>query len=407
MRNALAYIRKKLYLCTKIWVHMATENKIVKAESIQTERFDYLRLLAQVKKRVQLAQQRAIYSANDEVLRMYWDVGHILSDAQKQIGWGNGALKRLSVDMRNDYPEIKGFSVRNCQCMIQFYEEYNQELTLPKDSDIIAQLPIAQLEKANTQPAVAQLPKYNFSLPIIHLPWTHNIILIQRVKDIQARYWYMVQSITNHWSKDFLIDAIKMDYYKQHGALANNFDSALPQSEAEEVKSMLKDPYLFDMLTFTEKFDERDIELGLVREVEKFLLEMGTGFAFMGRQYHLEVSGDDYYIDLLMYNTFMHRYMVIELKNTEFMPEYIGKLNFYCSAVDNILCREGDNKTIGLLLCRTKDKIKAEYALRDINKPIGVSDYEIGNVLPKDMRSSLPSIEDIERDLSDSTEDTE
>lgn len=375
--------------------------------TIQTERFDYLRLLARVKKRVQLAQQRAIYSANDEMLRMYWDVGHILSDAQKQIGWGNGALKRLSADMRNDYPEIKGFSVRNCQCMIQFYEEYNQDLTLPKDSNLIAQLPIAQLEKANTQPAVAQLPKYNFSLPIIHLPWTHNIILIQRVKDIQARYWYMVQSITNHWSKDFLIDAIKMDYYKQHGALANNFDVALPQPEAEEVKSMLKDPYLFDMLTFTEKFDERDIELGLVREVEKFLLEMGTGFAFMGRQYHLEVSGDDYYIDLLMYNTFMHRYMVIELKNTEFIPEYIGKLNFYCSAVDNILCREGDNKTIGLLLCRTKDKIKAEYALRDINKPIGVSDYELGNVLPKDMRSSLPSIEDIERDLSDPVEKTE
>ena len=375
--------------------------------TIQTERFDYLRLLARVKKRVQLAQQRAIYSANDEMLRMYWDVGHILSDAQKQIGWGNGALKRLSADMLNDYPEIKGFSVRNCQCMIQFYEEYNQELTLPKDSNLIAQLPIAQLEKANTQPAVAQLPKYNFSLPIIHLPWTHNIILIQRVKDIQARYWYMVQSITNHWSKDFLIDAIKMDYYKQHGALANNFDVALPQPEAEEVKSMLKDPYLFDMLTFTEKFDERDIELGLVREVEKFLLEMGTGFAFMGRQYHLEVSGDDYYIDLLMYNTFMHRYMVIELKNTEFIPEYIGKLNFYCSAVDNILCREGDNKTIGLLLCRTKDKIKAEYALRDINKPIGVSDYELGNVLPKDMRSSLPSIEDIERDLSDPVEKTE
>lgn len=378
------------------------------AETLQqTERFDYMHLLARVKKRVQLAQQRAIYSANDEILRMYWDIGHILSNAQKQIGWGNGALKRLSVDMRNDYPEIKGFSVRNCQCMIQFYEEYNQELTLPKDTNIIAQLPIAQLEKANTQLPVAQLPKYNFSLPIIHLPWTHNIILIQRVKDIQARYWYMVQSITNHWSKDFLIDAIKMDYYKQHGALANNFDLALPQPEAEEVKSMLKDPYLFDMLTFTEKFDERDIELGLVREVEKFLLEMGTGFAFMGRQYHLEVSGDDYYIDLLMYNTFMHRYMVIELKNTEFMPEYIGKLNFYCSAVDNILCREGDNKTIGLLLCRTKDKIKAEYALRDINKPIGVSDYELGNVLPKDMRSSLPSIEDIERDLSDSTDDIE
>lgn len=371
------------------------------------EHFDYLRLLSQVKLRVRLAQQRAIYSANDEMLRMYWDIGHLLSEAQKQIGWGNGALNRLSVDMRNDYPEIKGFSVRNCQCMIQFYNEYNQELTLPKDASPITQSSVAQLPRQKTQLSVAQLPKYNFTLPILHLPWTHNIILIQRVKDIKARYWYMVQTITNHWSKDYLADAIKQDYYKRHGALANNFDMALPQPEAEEVKSMLKDPYLFDMLTFKDKFDERDIELGLVKEVEKFLLEMGTGFAFMGRQFHLEVSGEDYYIDLLMYNTFMHRYMVIELKNTEFIPEYIGKLNFYCSAVDDILCREGDNKTIGLLLCRTKDKIKAEYALRDINKPIGVSDYELGNMLPKDIRSSLPSIEDIERDLSEPTDSIE
>lgn len=370
------------------------------------EHFDYMRLLSQVKLRVRLAQQRAIYSANDEMLRMYWDIGHLLSEAQKQIGWGNGALNRLSVDMRNDYPEIKGFSVRNCQCMIQFYNEYNQELTLPKDASPITQSSVAQLLRQKTQLSVAQLPKYNFTLPILHLPWTHNIILIQRVKDIKARYWYMVQTITNHWSKDYLADAIKQDYYKRHGALANNFDMALPQPEAEEVKSMLKDPYLFDMLTFKDKFDERDIELGLVKEVEKFLLEMGTGFAFMGRQFHLEVSGEDYYIDLLMYNTFMHRYMVIELKNTEFIPEYIGKLNFYCSAVDDMLCREGDNKTIGLLLCRTKDKIKAEYALRDINKPIGVSDYELGNMLPKDFRSSLPSIEDIERDLSEQKENS-
>lgn len=330
---------------------------------------------------------------------MYWDIGHLLSDAQKEIGWGNGALQRLSVDMRNDFPEVKGFSVRNCQCMIQFYNEYNEELTLPKDTDSNTQSTIAQLDKQNTQSPIAQLPKYNFSLPILHLPWGHNIILIQRVKDIKARYWYMVQSLTNHWTQDYLVDAIKHDYYKQHGALANNFDLALPLPEAEEVKTMLKDPYLFDMLTFTDKFDERDIELGLVKEVEKFLLEMGTGFAFMGRQYHLEVSGDDYYIDLLMYNTFMHRYMVIELKNTEFIPEYIGKLNFYCSAVDEILCREGDNQTIGLLLCRTKDKIKAEYALRGINKPIGVSDYELGQALPHDLRSSLPKIEDIENDL--------
>ena len=167
-----------------------------------------------------------------------------------------------------------------------------------------------------------------------------------------------------------------------------------------DVKSMLKDPYIFDMLTFTDQYNERDVEIGLVKHVEKFLVEMGAGFAFMGRQYHIEVSGDDYYIDILMYNAFLHRYLVIELKDTEFMPEYIGKLNFYCSAVDDILCREGDNRTIGLLLCKSKDRIKAEYALRDIQKPIGISDYELGHALPKDFRGSLPTIEEIEKELA-------
>ena len=193
---------------------------------------------------------------------------------------------------------------------------------------------------------------------------------MQQVKDIRARYWYMVQSITSHWSKRYLQEAIKLDDYSKHGALANNFTETLPVPEANDVKSMLKDPYIFDMLTFTDQYNERDVEIGLVKHVEKFLVEMGAGFAFMGRQYHIE-----------------------------FMPEYIGKLNFYCSAVDDILCREGDNRTIGLLLCKSKDRIKAEYALRDIQKPIGISDYELGQALPKDFRGSLPTVEEIEKEL--------
>ena len=249
------------------------------------------------------------------------------------------------------------------------------------------------------QPPVAQLGKYNFTLPIKHLNWTHNLIIMQQVKDIRARYWYMMQSITSHWSKRYLQEAIKLDDYSKHGALANNFTETLPVPEANDVKSILKDPYIFDMLTFTDQYNERDVEIGLVKHVEKFLVEMGAGFAFMGRQYHIEVSGDDYYIDILMYNAFLHRYLVIELKDTEFMPEYIGKLNFYCSAVDDILCREGDNRTIGLLLCKSKDRIKAEYALRDIQKPIGISDYELGQALPKDFRGSLPTVEEIEKEL--------
>ena len=348
----------------------------------------YAALLRQIRERVLLAQQRAIYAANEELLRMYWDIGGMLKQSQEADGWGKKTLQRLSVDLKNDYPEIKGFSVRNMQCMMQFFGEYNQELTMVKRGSSLI-----------TQPAVAQLGGYNFSLPIKHLDWTHNLIIMQQVKDVHARYWYMVQSIASHWTKRYLQEAIRLDYYGKHGALANNFAETLPAPEAHEVQSMLKDPYIFDMLTFTGQYNERDVEIGLVKHVEKFLIEMGAGFAFMGRQYHIEVSGDDYYLDILMYNTFLHRYLVIELKDTEFKPEYIGKLNFYCSAVDDMLCREGDNRTIGLLLCRTKDRIKAEYALRDIQKPIGISDYELGQALPKDFRGSLPTIEEIEKEL--------
>lgn len=305
-------------------------------------------MLKQIKQRISFAQQKAMFAANEELLRMNWDIGEMLVLSQKADGWGKKTLQRLAVDLKNEYPEKKGFSVRNMQCMMQFYQEYNKELTWVKMHNY-----------AIAQPSVAQLEGSNKELPIKHLSWTHNIILIQRVKDIKARYWYMIQCITSHWSKEYLTETIKLDYYGKHGALANNFATTLPAKEAQEVQSLLKDPYIF------------------------------------------EVSGDDYYIDMLMYNTFMHRYLVIELKATDFMPEYIGKLNFYCSAIDDTLCREGDNKTIGLLLCKTKDRIKAEYALRDIQKPIGVSDYELGQALPKDFRSSLPSIEEIEKGLNE------
>lgn len=349
---------------------------------------EYASLLKNVKKRILIAQQHAYYSANAELLRMYWDVGEMLFTSKTKDGWGKKTLQRLANDLKNEYSDIKGFSIRNMQCMMQFYNEYNKELTMCKMSTF-----------AIAQPSVAQLTNSNFSLPITHVSWSNNLILMQKVKDIKARYWYMIQCISANWTRDYLKEAIELDYYKQHGALANNFQLTLPKPEAEEVRNSLKDPYLFDMVTFTDKYDERDVELGLVKHVEKFLMEMGAGFAFLGRQYHIEVAGDDYYLDMLMYNTFMHRYMVVELKVTEFKPEYVGKLNFYCSAVDDILCREGDNKTIGLLLCKTKDRIKAEYALRDINKPIGISDYKLGQALPKDLRSSLPSLEEIEEEL--------
>jgi predicted nuclease of restriction endonuclease-like (RecB) superfamily len=354
---------------------------------------EYTQLLAKIKQRVLLAQQKAIFSASAEMLRMYWDIGELLYHKQKEAGWGTKFLERISLDLRNDFPEIKGFSVRNCQFMIQFYKEYNQELTYTKPA-------VSQLESGNTKLAVSQLSAQKFKLPITQIGWAHNVVIMQRVKDIDARYWYMVQTIKNSWSRDFLIEAIKGDYYGKQGALANNFDATLPVVQSKQVKEMLKDPYVFDMLTFADEYTERDVELGLIKHIERFLLELGNGFAFMGRQYHIVVSDSDYYIDLLFYHVFTHRYVVIELKRGEFNPEYIGKLNFYCSAVDDILRREGDEQTVGLLLCQTKDKVKAEYALRDINKPIGISEYELGQALPEQLRSALPTIEEIENNLN-------
>lgn len=385
-----------MYICSKLKVNMATDKNTQLADNFN----NYATLLSQIRQRVLLAQHRAIYTANEEMLRMYWDIGGMLQQNLNADGWGKKTLQRLAEDLKSEYSEIKGFTMRNMQYMVQFFNEYNQELTMVKRCATVSAKEQAHISQgAIAKSSISQFGEYNFTLPVKHLDWTHNLVLMQQVKDIRARYWYMVQSITSHWTTRYLQEAIKLDYYGKHGALANNFTETLPAPEAGEVKAMLKDPYIFDMLTFTDQYNERDVEIGLVRHVEKFLMEMGAGFAFMGRQYHIEVSGDDYYIDILMYNTFLHRYLVIELKDTDFKPEYIGKLNFYCSAVDDTLCRQGDNRTIGLLLCRTKDRIKAEYALRDIHKPIGISDYELGQALPKDFRGSLPTVEEIEKEL--------
>ena len=214
---------------------------------------DYADLLKKVRQRIYLAQQRAILSANEEMLRMYWDIGNMLYSRQEEAGWGTKFLERLSNDLKNEFPDVKGFSVRNCQFMIQFYKEYNQELTF-------------------TKRAVSQLNTQKHILPITHISWAHNVVLMQRVKDIDARYWYMIKSMENGWSRDFLIEAIKLDYYGKQGALANNFNQILPELQAKQVREMLKDPYVFDMLTFSEEYSERDVELGLVHHIENSLL---------------------------------------------------------------------------------------------------------------------------------------
>jgi predicted nuclease of restriction endonuclease-like (RecB) superfamily len=376
----------------------------------------YRDLLGDIKSRVRQAQQHAALAANAEMLFMYWDIGRIIAARQKSEGWGKGLLARLAVDLRNEIPEIKGFSERNLQMMIQFRSEYPELFSIPQRA--VAELVESPQSLGNGQPAVAQVgalsvPQLEQVEPqgsimqraVAQLSWAHNIILIQKLKDLPTRFWYAQQVLEQGWSRDTLAVQIKNRTHERQGAAVTNFAATLPDVHASLAQGLLKDPYLFDFLTLEEPFHERELEIGLVRHIEKFLLELGRGFAFVGRQYRLEVSDREFYLDLLFYHLHLRCFVVVELKKGDFKPEYAGKMNFYCSAVDDQLRHQHDQTTIGLILCQTKDHIVAEYALRDIHKPIGVADYELTRALPRELASSLPSIEDIEAELSESLKD--
>ena len=338
----------------------------------------YGNLLSDIKTRIRQAQIKATLSANAEMIAMYWDVGRMIHKRQQDEGWGAGVIPRLAKDIQNELPELKGFSERNIKFMVQLYKEYETGV-------IIGKQPVSQFE--------------NMKRLVSQLPWGHNILLMQRIKDIPARLWYMEQTIQNGWSRDVLGLKIKSGAHIRQGKAIVNFNLTLPDPQSDLARQSLKDPYIFDFLTLTEPFNERELEVGLVKHLEKFLVELGQGFAFVGRQYHLTVGDKDFYIDLLFYHLKLRCFIVIELKKGDFKPEYAGKMNFYCSAVDDFLKHPTDQPTIGLVLCQTKDRILAEYALRDVHKPIGVSEYELTRSLPDNLKFSLPSIEEIEAEL--------
>ena len=348
----------------------------------------YADLLGDIKARIRQAQIQATLSANAEMILMYWDIGRLINERQALEGWGAGVLRRLACDLKSEMAEIRGFSERNLKRMAQLYREYPQ---LPS----FGPRAVAQMNGVadQTDPAAA------VQRLVTGISWAHNMLLIQAVKELPTRLWYMQQTIEQGWSRDTLGQMIKNGTHKRQGAAVTNFRFHLPAPQSDLARQLLKDPYLFDFLTLEEPFHERELEAGLVRHLEKFLLELGQGFAFVGRQYHLEVSDKDFYIDLLFYHLRLRCFVVIELKRGDFRPEYVGKINFYCSVVDDKLRHETDQPTIGLILCQTKDRILAEYALRDIGKPIGVSDYELTRALPKNLQSELPTIEEIEAEL--------
>jgi len=341
---------------------------------------NYNTFLLEIKEQIKTSQVKAIGSVNFEMTALYYKIGKALDKKQRDEGWGAKVIEKLSIDLKNEIPKLKGFSRRNMILMVQFYKEY-------KDIEIV-QLPVAQIRKSDNQ-----------HLLIFKIFWSHNIILIQKIKDKELRYWYMQRTIEEGWGRDTLIQKIKQEVHKKEGKLISNFKAILPPTNSEFVQQSFKDPYLFDFITMSEPFRERELELNLVKHMEKFLLELGSGFAFVGRQYKLEVGEKEFYIDLLFYHLKLRCYVVIELKKGEFKPSYSGQVNFYCSAVDDMLAHKNDNPTIGLILCQEKDEIVAEYSLRNMSQPIGISEYELTEVLPKEFVSSLPTIEMIENEF--------
>lgn len=325
---------------------------------------EYLSIIENIKSEITAAQYRAAVHVNADMLLLYYDIGCVINEHKS---WGNKFIDNLAADIRIAFPERKGYSVRNLKYMAKFAETYS-------DQEFVQQV-------------VAQIP------------WGHNIVLLDKVTDMDERKWYIKKSAENGWSRNVLVHQIENKLY-QRQVLANkvtNFEHRLPSPQSELAMQTMKDPYIFDFIPFREDILERDIEQALVRDVTKLLLELGTGFAFLGNQYHLNVGGDDFYIDLLFYNLNLRCYVVIELKTGDFKPEYAGQLNFYLSVVDGILKKEQDNPSIGLLLCKSKNNVVAEYSLKDISKPIGVSEYKITSSLPGDLEKQLPSVEDIQK----------
>ena len=366
---------------------------------------DYPALFADIKRRIRHAQTRAVLAVNAELIRLYWEIGALIDQRQQQEGWGAAVIPRLAKDLHNELPEEKGFSERNIKRMLAFYREYphlGADTAGMEASQKVPQ-PVAQMAGGEKGPQpVAQTADKAAAFPpelLLSVPWGHHAELIAKVKDANTRQWYMRATVENGWSRNILVMQIETAAHQRQGNATSNFALRLPAPESDLVQQTLKDPYLFDFLTLDAGFHERELETGLIAHLEKFLLELGQGFAFVGRQYHLDLGGDDFYIDLLFYHLKLRCYVVIDLKRGDFKPEYAGKMNFYCNVVDDQLRHESDNPTIGLILCQQPNRVLAEYALRGMDKPIGVSGFEITRALPKTLESALPSIEQIEREL--------
>jgi predicted nuclease of restriction endonuclease-like (RecB) superfamily len=329
--------------------------------------------IIELKSKIHEAQRKVAFSINSQLIELYWDIGKSVADKQDKANWGSSFIEKVATELKHEFPHMKGFSRRNLYAMSQWYKFYSQKyLFVPQ--------------------------------PVAQIPWSHNRLIISKVKNIDEAEFYCLKTIENGWDRDTLEINIAKRFYKNSGKAMHNFANTLPASQSKLVEETLKDPYNFDFLGLEENALERAVEDELTKHITEFLLELGKGFAFLGKQYKIEISENDYFIDMLFYHVELRCYVVIELKSGKFKPEYAGKLNFYLSAVDSQLKKVEDNPSIGILLCRSKDRIEVEYALRDINKPMGISEYRLTDAIPENMKTKLPSIQEIEDELESKIE---
>lgn len=338
-----------------------------KPSALFPEDENYFALLDGLKQRIRTAQVKAALAVNQELILLYWQIGQEILERQQQEGWGSKVVQRLAKDLKREFPDMKGFSRSNLLYMRAFAEAWPEEQIV--------------------QRCVGQLP------------WRHNIALIEKLKDPQERLWYAQQALESGWSRDILVLQIESNLFQRQGGAVTNFERTLPPEHSDLSRSLLKDPYNFEFLTLQRSAQERELERALVERIKDFLLELGVGFAFVGSQYRLELEGDEFFIDLLFYHIKLHRYVVVDLKTTEFRPEYAGKMNFYVKAVNYLLCGDRDDPSIGIILCRSKKRTIVEFALDTVQNPIGVSTYQLGEALPPALQDNLPSIEQLEMEL--------
>lgn len=353
---------------------------MVKQEMVFVVTDEYKAWITAIKDKIRKSQIKASIKVNREMLELYWNIGADIVERQKNAKWGDGLLKQMSDDLKKSFPEMSGFSETNLKTMRLWYRFY---------ADAI-----------NGQQVVDELSANDIVNLITAIPWGHNQRIIFKCEDVREAVFYAQNTLEYNWSRDVLVHQIESKLYARKGKAITNFKDKLPEATSDLAIQTLKDPYSFDFLTMKDDYDEKELEDALVNRITQFLLELGTGFSYVGRQVHLQVGEQEFYIDLLFYHIKLHCYVVVELKAKKFEPEYVGKLNFYVTAVNKQLTGNGDNPAIGLLICKDKDNVVAEYSLDGISQPIGIAEYELDNALSKEYKSSLPSIEELEAEVA-------